>query len=91
MVPDANECASLKMAVLGECRFPLEVAVTAQKLCDELEVHYPKLSHGGGFELLRTEEGCPKELSVIPIPEGGYTVDYLKTIVHNAFVRCSQV
>ena len=84
MVPDASERVSLKMAGLGECRFPVEVSVTAQELCDALEVQFPKLSQGGGFELLRTEEGCPKELGVIPIPDGGYTVDYLKAVVHNA-------
>ena len=67
----------------------MEVSRTAQELCDVLEVHFPKLVEGGGFELLRTEEGCPRELVVIPIPDAGYTVEYLKAIVHNAkiFIR----
>ena len=34
--------------------------------------------------MLRAEEGCRHELVAIPIPESGYTVDYLKAIVHNA-------
>ena len=34
--------------------------------------------------MLRTEEGCPRDLATIPIPDGGYTVDYLKAVVHNA-------
>ena len=34
--------------------------------------------------MLHSEESCPRELVVIPIPDGGYTVDYLKAIVHNA-------
>jgi hypothetical protein len=83
-VPDATERVTLKMAGLGECRFPVDSSATAQDLCDALEVQYPKLVEGGGFELLRSEESCPRELVVIPIPDGGYTVDYLKAIVHNA-------
>ena len=83
-VPDATERATLKMAGLGECRFPVDSSSTAQDLCSALEAQYPKLVEGGGFELLRAEEGCPRELVAIPIPESGYTVDYLKAIVHNA-------
>ena len=78
------ERVSLKMAGLGESRFAVDVSATAQEVCDALEAQFPKLPQGGGFELLRTEEGCPRELAVIPIPDGGYTVDYLKAVVHNA-------
>ena len=84
MVPDASERVALKIAGLGETRFSLDVSVTAQELCDALESQFPNLFRGGGFELLRTEEGYSKELAVIPIPDGGYTVDYLKAVAHNA-------
>ena len=69
-VPDATERVTLKMAGLGECCFPVDSSVTAHDLCDALEVQYPKFVEGGGFELLRSEESCPREL-VIPIPDGG--------------------
>lgn len=80
-MPDATERVTLKM---GKCRFPLDCSASPQELCYALEEQYPKHMEGGGFELLRSEEGCPKELVVIPIPDGGYTVDYLTVIVHNA-------
>jgi hypothetical protein len=69
---DATERVTLKMAGLGECRFPVDSSATAQDLCDALEIQYPKLVEGGGFELLRSEESCPRELVVVPIPDGGY-------------------
>ena len=83
-VPDATERVTLKMAGLGECRFAVDVSATAQELCDVLEGHFHRLAEGGGFELMRSDEGCPRELVVLPIPDGGYTIDYLKAIVHNA-------
>ena len=83
-VPDANERVTLKMAGLGERRFAIDVASTAQDLCDALDSQFPRLVNGGGFELLRASEGCPRELEVIPIPDDGYTAEYLKAIVYNA-------
>ena len=83
-VPDANERVTLKMAGLGERRFAIDVASTAQDLCDALDSQFPRLVNGGGFELLRASEGCPRELEVIPIPDDGYTAEYLKVIVYNA-------
>lgn len=47
---------------------------------------YPKLSDGGGFELLRVPDGGGKQIDVIPIPEGGYDVPYLKAVIHHAQV-----
>ena len=83
-MPDSEERVTLKMAGIGERRFAVDSTATAQELCDALDSEYPKLSDAGGFELLRAEEGCPKDLTVIPMPNGGYTVEYLKAIVHNA-------
>ena len=47
---------------------------------------FPKLSEGGGYELLRTAEGNNKLLDVIPVPPGGYTASFLKDIVMQAKV-----
>ena len=43
-----------------------------------------KLSEAGGFELLRVPEGGWKQLDVIAAPESGYTVSYLRAVVHHA-------
>ena len=83
-VPDANERVTLKMAGLGERRFAVDATASAQDLCDELDSQFAKLVYGGGFELLRASEGCPRDLEAIPIANGGYTVEYLKAVVHNA-------
>ena len=47
---------------------------------------FPKLKEGGGFELLRVPEGGGKLLQVIASPESGYTVTYLRAVVHHAKV-----
>ena len=47
---------------------------------------FPKLMEGGGYELLRTVPNNNKELYVIPPPHGGFTVEYLKSIVSQAKV-----
>ena len=50
-----------------------------------LMIEFPKLKAGGGFELLRIRPQS-RELDLIPIPHGGYTVEYLKAVVQNAKV-----
>ncbi len=46
-------------------------------------------SSAGSFELLRVPEGGGKMLDAIASPESGYTVSYLKAVVHHAklFIR----
>ena len=60
--------------------------VNSSDLYDDLIQAYPKLSTGGGFELLRSCDGNIKQLAVIPPPPGGYTVSYLKSIMAQAKV-----
>ena len=88
-VPNANERVTLKMVGLGEHRFAVDVTASAQHLCDKLDGNFPRLANGGGFELLRACECSPRDLEAIPIPDGGYTPEYLKAIVHNAHQTCS--
>ena len=44
---------------------------------NELYCVFPKLCHGGGFELLSTSGVGGNELEVIDIPHDGYSVEYL--------------
>ena len=59
--------------------------------CNRLELAdlFPKLTDGGGYELLRTQPNNSRELCVIPPQSGGYTVEYVKNVVSQAklFVR----
>ena len=52
---------------------------------DELMEEFPKLSKGGGYELLRSV-GNSHQLEVIPPPSGGYTALYVKNVVNKAMV-----
>ena len=81
--PNAKLRAELQLAGLGEKRFALFLYGGADELHDELIEQYPKLADAGGYELLRLEN---KEMNPIPIPPEGYSVEYLKGIIHTACV-----
>ena len=83
-VPDSDERASLQLSGLGEKRIILNAYSEMQDIYDELLFQFPKLKQGGGFELLRVPEGGGKLLQVIASPESGYTVSYLRAVVHHA-------
>ena len=51
----------------------------------EIADKFPKLKGSGGYELLRVG-ARNRKLEVIPIPPGGYTVQYLKDVVQQAKV-----
>ena len=90
--PNAVERAKLFLAGLGEKRINLLVHSGPEAIRDDLLGEFPKLRAGGGFELLRLRPQG-RELEEIPIPHGGYTVEYLKAVVQNAkvFIRPIQV
>ena len=45
---------------------------------------FPTLSDFGGYQILRTGECGNRELLLIDIPLGGYTVSYLKSTIASA-------
>lgn len=83
-LPDCDERAQLQIAGLGEKKVSILAFSEAQEIYEELVVAFPKLSGAGGFELLRVPEGGSKQLDVIAAPESGYTVSYLKAVIHHA-------
>ena len=83
-LPDCNERALLQIAGLGEKRVTILANSEAPEVYEELVVAFPKLSNAGGFELMRVPEGGSKQLEVIAAPETGYTVSYLKAVIHHA-------
>lgn len=82
--PDCMARAKLQMAGLGEKKVSIFLYGSSDELNDDLLEHYPKLSNGGGYELLR--QGVGKHLDLIPIPPGGYSAEYLSSVVHSAKV-----
>ena len=83
-IPDGQERAALQIAGLGEKKITLNAYAEAQDIYLQLSITFPKLSNAGGFELLRIPEGGGKVLDVIAAPESGYTVSYLRAVVHHA-------
>lgn len=51
----------------------------SEDICWELMDAFPKLKDAGGYELLRVVDRG-RSLKVIPLPEDGYTVPYLKDV-----------
>jgi hypothetical protein len=82
-LPDGQEKADLQIAGLGEKCITLRAYADAQEIHEELAFQFSKLSQAGGFEPLRVPEGG-KQLDVIASPESGYTVSYLRAVVHHA-------
>ena len=79
----------MQIAGLGEKRISLSADADAYEIYQELSYHFPKLCDAGGFELMRIPEGGGKQLDVIAAPDCGYSVQYLKAVVHHAkiFIR----
>ena len=82
-MPDSQERLHLMLAGLGEKKIQLD---EWDEIHVELLFQYPKLKDGGGFELLRVGEGGGKRLKIIACPPKGYTVAYLRAVVHHAIV-----
>lgn len=83
-IPSGRDRAELQLAGLGEKQISLSLFGDANDLHSELLLEYPKLEFSGGYELLRQSNG--RQLEEIPSPRGGYTAQFLKTVVHNAKV-----
>ena len=79
-IPEASERAELHLAGLGEKKIQLSTDSDANAIHFELLEQFPKLSGGGGYELLRSERGQ----KLLTVPASGYTVSYLKTVAHSA-------
>ena len=88
-LPNASKRATLQMAGLGEKKIVLDGDCDAQAIYEELLLQFPKLKEAGGFELLRTTDKGSKSLNIIDVPQQGYSVHYLRAVVHNAriFIR----
>ena len=77
----AVPCRSFKIQLqqpgLGRKKICFNSKVNATEVKTKLEESCPKLNAGGGFEILRRGQS-PSELSIIPPPNSGYTVNFLR-------------
>ena len=79
--PDSKTRAKLQLAGLGEKRLSLFHDGGPEELHEELMQQYPKLSSGGGYELLRASGN--RKLEIIPVPHEGCSVNFLRSVVHS--------
>ena len=82
--PTPMEKAELISAGLGPRKLSL---FEYGQFHDDVMAAFPKLADGGGYELMRTKQNN-RELCVIPSLSGGYTAEYLKSIVARDKPRC---
>lgn len=83
-VPSALDVAVLKANGLGAVYIDIDETGDASMLHEALMNTFPKLQEAQGYELLRIPEVGTKALMVIPPPEEGYTVAYLKPVLNQA-------
>ena len=83
-VPTTSGKISLSFAGLGEKKVVFQKDGKASHVFEKLVEEFPPLAEGGGFEILRTTENSVRRLTALPVPPGGYTVAYLKSILGQA-------
>ena len=85
----ASAKINLSFAGLGEKKVVFQKDGKTSHVYEKLVSEFPSLAQGGGFEILRTTENRSKMLCVLPVPPGGYTVPYLKSVLGQArgFIR----
>ena len=86
MPPDTTERVRLAQAGLGEKRICCSYDSGVDELHQELLAAFPPLRGGGGYEFLKLDEACRRQLSVVPPPPGQ---TYLKAVFLQAriFIR----
>ena len=53
----------------------------SQHVHEKILEAFPILEQAGGYEILRTGERGNRQLMVVSMPPGGYTVPYLKAMI----------
>ena len=84
--PSCLEIADLIRAGLGRKQITLFDGDGSHELHREILHTFPRLSEGGGYELLRVAESGQRNLCVIPSPSDGYSVSCLREVLRQAKV-----
>lgn len=75
--PRPEEIVSLHSVGLGKRRVRFKVSKCSfREFCTALYEFFPALKDSGGFKIMRATRN--KSLVDIPMPSGGYTIDYLR-------------
>lgn len=79
--PSTFEKVSMAMAGLEEKSICFSKGGNSQHVRGKILEAFPILETAGGYEILRTGERGNRQLMVLSIPPGGYTVTYLKATI----------
>ena len=82
--PSVREKIDLQVKGLGEKELAIDKNAKGQEIMDKFYEAFPSLRWSGGVELLRTSSRSGRGLEIIPIPKGGFTVNYLKSVLGQA-------
>ena len=87
--PDQQTRSILQLAGLGEKNIEVFLYGDAEDLDMKMVETFPRSAEAGGYDLRRLGDKGGKELTVIQMPEDGYTPEYLKSVVSSAkiFIR----
>ena len=82
--PSTFEKVSMALAGLEEKSICFSKGGNSQHVHEKILEAFPILETAGGYEILRTGERGNRQLMVLSIPPGGYTVPYLKATIASA-------
>lgn len=82
--PSTFEKVSMALAGLEEKSICFSKGGNSQHVHEKILEAFPILETAGGYEILRTGERGSRQLMVLSIPPGGYTVPYLKATIASA-------
>lgn len=82
--PSTFEKVSMALARLEEKSICFSKWGNSQHVHEKILEAFPILETAGGYEILRTGERGNRQLMVLSIPPGGYTVPYLKATIASA-------
>ena len=83
LIPSREEKIILKEAGLGEKRITFDKYGDYEHFHSSLLKEFPKLSEGGGLQVLRSS-GARRSLDLIPVPTMGYDIPYLEDCLGQA-------
>lgn len=82
--PTTEERINLTVNGLGEKKISFPQEGNAQQVHQAIFDAFPALEEGGGYEILRTGDGRTKDFILLPMPQTGFTVSYLKSVLGQA-------
>ena len=82
--PSTVEKVNMALAGLEERSISFTKGGNSEHVHEKILEAFPMLSEAGGYEILRTGDRGNRQLMLLAIPAGGYTVSYLKSTIASA-------